>query len=87
MERGWMMIIKIMIFSIKFDKFTMFFDKFLKISYYLTDFNTKSYHKNLSVSHSDSAEKKFSGSTAFARNCPHLRARGAGGPAPFPALP
>ena len=63
------------------------FDKFLKISYYLTDFNTKSYHINLSVAHSDSAEKKFSGSTAFARNCPHLRARGAGGPAPFPALP
>ena len=50
-------IIKIMIFSIKFGKFTGFFDKFLKI-YTLANYcNQKGYHINLSVSHSDSAEK------------------------------
>ena len=68
-------IMEIMIFSIKFDKFTMFFDKFLKISYYLTDFNTKSYHINLSVLHSDMAVKKVIETSAFARNFPHFRAR------------
>ena len=39
----------IMIFSIKFDKFTGFFDKFLKIISLVTGFNTRNYYINLSV--------------------------------------
>ena len=50
--------IKIMIFSIKFDKFTGFFDKFLKNTSLINGCNQKSYYINLSVSHSDSAAKK-----------------------------
>ena len=50
--------IKIMIFSINSDKLTGFFDKFLKISDYATDCNKRSYHINLSVPHSDMAQKK-----------------------------
>ncbi|MCY3823726.1 MAG: hypothetical protein OXG62_07640, partial [Nitrospinae bacterium] len=50
--------IKIMIFSIKLDKFTGFFDKFLKIISLVTDFNTRSYYINLSLLHSNSATKK-----------------------------
>ena len=42
---------KIMIFSIKSDKFTGFFDKFLKIHSLVTDCKTNSYHKNLSATH------------------------------------
>ena len=45
---------------VKFDKFTGFFDKFLKIVIRLTDCNKMSYHINLSVSHSGSAIKKIS---------------------------
>ena len=37
MERGWMKNMKIMIFSVKFDKFTGFFDKFPKGNYPVTD--------------------------------------------------
>ena len=73
---------EIMIFSIKLDKFTGFFDKFLKIYCLLIDFYSKSYHSNMSAAHSDSATKKFFGSCAFPRNCPHLRterARGCSG--------
>ena len=44
-------IIKIMIFPVKFDKFTVFFDKFLKIYSPVTDCKTNSYHKNLSAPH------------------------------------
>ncbi len=65
---------KIILFSIKFDKFTGFFDKFLKIMSAVIDFNTKSYHTYMSASHSDPAAKKFFASRAFARNCPHLGA-------------
>ena len=50
--------IKIMIFPVKYDKFTGFFDKFLKISDYANDCNKRSYHINLSVPHSDMAQKK-----------------------------
>ena len=42
---------KIMIFSIKLDKFTGFFDKFLKIYSIVTDCKINSYHINLSVPH------------------------------------
>ena len=45
---------------VKFDKFTGFFDKFLKIFIRLNDCNKRSYNINLSVSHSDSAIKKVS---------------------------
>ena len=41
--------IKIMIFPVKFDKLTGFFDKFLKIVSRLTGCNAKSYLSNLSV--------------------------------------
>ena len=40
------------------DKFTGFFDKFLKNTDHASDCNKKSYHINLSVPHSDSASKK-----------------------------
>ena len=42
---------KIIIFSVKFDKFTGFFDKFLKIVSLINNCNQKGYHKNLSVMH------------------------------------
>ena len=47
--------------SINSDKFTMFFDKFLKFNTPTTYCNTKNYHVNMSVAHSDSAAKKFLG--------------------------
>ncbi|MDE0331601.1 MAG: hypothetical protein OXL41_06995 [Nitrospinae bacterium] len=49
---------KIMIFSIKFDKFTGFFDKFLKNTSLANGCNKKGYYINMSASHSDSAPKK-----------------------------
>ena len=51
-------IIKIILFSIKFDKFTGFFDKFPKIIFFAIDCNQRSCHINLSVAHSDSGTKK-----------------------------
>ena len=44
--------------KINIDKFTGFFDKFLKISDRLNDCNKKSYHSNLSAGHSNTAAKK-----------------------------
>ena len=79
-------IIKIMIFSINMDKFTGFFDKFLKYNTPASYCNSKGYLSNLSVSHLDPAKKKFFGTPAFARNCPHLRKGSTEGPASFPAL-
>ena len=52
------MIIKIIIFSIKFAKFTGFFHKFPKRIIPINGCNKKSYHINLSVPHSDLAAKK-----------------------------
>ena len=49
---------KIIIFPVKYDKFTGFCDKLLKISDYANDCNKRSYHRNLSVPHSDPARKK-----------------------------
>ena len=49
---------KIIIFSVKFDKFTGFFDKFLKSIFFVIDCNIRSCHINLSAAHSDSATKK-----------------------------
>ena len=42
---------KIIIFSVKFDKFTGFFDKFPKMIFLSNYCNQKSYLKNLSVMH------------------------------------
>ena len=44
--------------TIKSDKFTMFFDKFLKFNTPASYCNKKSYHVNMSVEHSDSAAKR-----------------------------
>ena len=64
-------IIKIMIFSINIDKFTGFFDKFLKNNVQINDCNIRSYHTNLSVPHSDMAAKKV---FWFHSICPQLPA-------------
>ncbi|MCY3823185.1 MAG: hypothetical protein OXG62_04885 [Nitrospinae bacterium] len=58
MERGWMKNIQIIIFSIKFAKFTGFFHKFPKSIILTNGCNKKGYHINLSVTHSDLAAKK-----------------------------
>ena len=42
---------KIIIFSVKFDKFTGFFDKFPKMIFLATDCNKNSYPINLSATH------------------------------------
>jgi len=42
---------KIIIFSVKFDKFTGFFDKFPKMIFLVTDCNQKICTKNMSVMH------------------------------------
>ena len=55
---GKRMIMQIIIFSIKSDKFTGFFDKFLKIISPANGCNQKGCHINLSVLHSDPAAKK-----------------------------
>ena len=60
---------KIMTFPVKLDKFTGYFDKFLKIVSRLMVCNTKGYHINMSAAHSDKAAKKVSGTRAFARIC------------------
>ncbi len=61
---------------VNIDKFTGFFDKFLKITDYASNCNQKSYHKNLSVPHSDMAQKKFKPPhlPAFAMNRARFRA-------------
>ena len=51
-------IMKIIIFPVKFDKFTGFFDKFLKSIFFVIDCNQRNCHINLSAAHSDSATKK-----------------------------
>ena len=71
MGSGMTRIMKIIIFSIKLDKFTWFFDKLLKIISLVTDFNTRSYHINLSVAHSSMAAKKV---FSLPRICPQLPA-------------
>ncbi len=68
-------IMKIIIFSIKFDKFTGFFDKLLKIISRLTGCYIKGCSQYLSVVHSDSAAKKV---FRLHRICPHLPAFGRG---------
>ncbi len=60
-------IMKVMIFSINTDKFTGFFDKFLKNNVQINDCNQKGYHTNLSAPHSDMAAKKVFGKP---RICP-----------------
>ena len=81
MERGWTMKMKIILFSENIDKFTGFFDKFLKNNIQINDCNQKGCHINLSVSHSDMAAKKV---FWFPRICPQLPvfARGAIPPSP-----
>ena len=58
---------KIMIYPVNIDKFTGFFDKFLKIISPANDCNQTGYHINLSVSHSDLAAKKV---FRLSRICP-----------------
>ena len=58
MGSGMPMEMKVMIFPEKYDKFTGFFDKFLKNNVHINDCNQKGYHINLSVAHSGSAAKK-----------------------------
>ncbi len=58
MDSGMTVEMKIMIFPEKLDKFTGFFDKFLKNNGQIKHCNQKDYHINLSVSHSDIAAKK-----------------------------
>ena len=65
---------KISLFPVNMDKFTGFFDKFLKSFSPSNGCNQKSYHINLSATHSNSATEKFSGCPAFPRTCPHLLA-------------
>ena len=71
MDARMTMEIKIMIFSVKFEKFTGFFDKFLKNFSLVIGCNQKNYHINLSVIHSDMAAKKV---FWFPRICPQLPA-------------
>ena len=58
MDAKMTMKMKIILFSVNFEKFTMFFDKFLKNNVQINDCNQKGYHINLSVIHSDMAAKK-----------------------------
>ena len=62
---------QIIIFPVKFSKFTGFFDKFLKIISPVNDCNQMGYHINLSVPHSDPAAKKV---FRPPRICPQLPA-------------
>ena len=71
MERGWTMKMKIILFPENIDKFTGFFDKFLKKMSPATDCNQKGYHINLSVFHSDMMAKKV---FRLHRICPQLPA-------------
>ena len=62
---------QIIIFSIKYDKFTGFFDKLMKSACLVTGCNQKDYLLNLSEAHSNIATKK---DFRFPRICPHLPA-------------
>ena len=75
MDSGMTMEMKIMIFPEKLDKFTGFFDKFLKNNVHINDCNQKGYHINMSIFHSDSAAKKV---FRLPRICPQLPAFGCG---------
>ena len=67
--------IKIIQFPVNIDKFTGFFDKFLKSVFLVTGCNQKSFFLNLSVAHSNIAAKKVFRIHRIFRNCPHLRTR------------
>ena len=67
-------VMKIMVFSIKLDKFTGFFDKFLNLSFPLCYYDSVSYLHNLASCIQIWRRKKFFGSPAFSRNSPHWRA-------------
>ena len=69
-DSGKRLIMKVILFPVKFDKFTGFFDKFLKIIFSVNDCNKKSCHMNMSENTQIRRQKKFFGSRAFARNCP-----------------
>ena len=71
MDRGWMKNMQIILFPVNIDKFTMFFDKFLKNNVQINDCNQRGYQLNLSVLHSDMAAKKV---FWFPRICPQLPA-------------
>ena len=80
MKRGWIRKMKIILFPVNIDKFTGFFDKFLKNDGQIKHCNKKDYHTNLSVSHSDSAAKKV---FRLTRICPQVPAFGRGRPGEF----
>ena len=63
---------KIILFSIKFDKFTMLFGKFLKCYIPSNDCIKKNYRIYLSVTHSDLSNKKSFSHPAIPRICPHF---------------
>ena len=65
---------KIMIFSVKLDKFTVFFDKFLNLLFQINYYDSDIYANNLTSCIQIWRQKKFFGSPAFPRNSPHLRA-------------
>ena len=67
-------VMKIMIFSVKLDKFTGFFDKFLNLLFQISYYNSDIYANNLTSCIQIWRQKKFFGSPAFPRNSPHLRA-------------
>ena len=62
--------IKIIIFSIKFDKFTRYFDKFLKRINPVNDCYKTGYYINMSDVHSDSAPKKVFSLTRISPQLP-----------------
>ena len=66
MGSGKRLMVKIIIFPVKFAKFTGLFDKFLKIIFSVNDCNSKVYCINMSDVHSDSGPKKVFG---FPRIC------------------
>ena len=69
--------VKVMIFSIKFNKFTGFFDKFLKSISLASGCNQKEFsYKSECGALKFRAKKSFPAHCAFARKCPHSGARG-----------
>ena len=73
--------------SINFDKFTGFFDKFLRGIIEITIYNTIRYFQILAHHTQIRRQKSFSAAPAFARNCPHSPQAGAPYSAPAKASP
>ncbi len=67
-------IMKIMIFSVKLDKFTGFFDKLLNLYFLINYYDSVSYVQYLASWIQIWRRKKLFGSPAFPNNSPHWRA-------------